>query len=48
MDNDYLIPLIVTLIAAMIIGAAYLFALLLRDARYGTGPDAKHDSHAPD
>jgi len=40
MENDYIIPLIVTLITAMIIGAIYLFMLLLRDAR----SDAKSDS----
>ncbi len=33
MDNDYIIPLIVTLITAMIIGAVYLFVLLLRDVK---------------
>ncbi len=33
MENDYIIPLIVTLITAMIVGAVYLFMLLLRDAK---------------
>lgn len=33
MDNDYIIPLVVTLVSAMIIGAVYLFMLLLRDAK---------------
>ncbi len=33
MDNDYIIPLVVTLITAMVIGAVYLFLLLLRDVK---------------
>lgn len=43
MDNDYIIPLVVTLVTAMIIGAAYLFLLLLRDAR----PEADDEHHDP-
>lgn len=33
MDNQYLIPLLVTLVTAMIIGAIYLIMHLLRDGR---------------
>ncbi len=42
MENDYIIPLIVTLITAMIIGAVYLFVLLLRDAKSGNS-EKPHD-----
>ncbi len=33
MDNQYLIPLLVTLVTAMIIGAIYLIMHLLRDGK---------------
>lgn len=33
MDNQYLIPLLVTLVTAMTIGAIYLIMQLLRDGR---------------
>ncbi len=33
MDNQYLIPLIVTLVTAMMLGAIYLITLLLREGR---------------
>jgi len=33
MDNDFLIPLLVTLITAMAIGATYLLMLLMNDGQ---------------
>jgi hypothetical protein len=33
MDNDFLIPLLVTLVTAMAIGAVYLLTLLMNDGR---------------
>ena len=33
MDNDFLIPLLVTLITAMAIGAIYLLMLLMNDGK---------------
>lgn len=39
MDNQYLIPLIVTLVTAMTLGAIYLLMLLLRDGQPEAGAD---------
>lgn len=39
MDNQTLIPLIVTLVTAMAIGAIYLLTMLLRDGQPDTGED---------
>ncbi len=39
MDNQYLIPLIVTLVTAMTLGAIYLLMLLLRDGQPETRAD---------
>ncbi|MFM7523603.1 MAG: hypothetical protein ACKO4M_05485 [Betaproteobacteria bacterium] len=33
MDNDFLIPLLVTLVTAMMIGAIYLLTLLVNDGQ---------------
>ena len=33
MDNDFLIPLLVTLVTAMAIGAVYLLTLLMNDGQ---------------
>jgi len=33
MDNDFLIPLLVTLVTAMAIGAVYLLILLMNDGK---------------
>ena len=43
MDNQYLIPLIVTLVTAMTLGAIYLLMLLLRDGQPEAGKDDDDD-----
>ena len=39
MENNYLIPIIVTLVTAMILGAIYLLVMLLNDGK----PEPAHD-----
>ena len=45
MENPYLIPIIVTLVTAMALGAIYLLVLLARD---GQPEEAHDDEHADD
>ena len=44
MENPYLIPIIVTLVTAMALGAIYLLVLLAKDGQ----PEAAHDDDADD
>ncbi len=39
MENPYLIPIIVTLVTAMTLGAIYLLVLLLNDGKSDAGHD---------
>ncbi|MFM8465156.1 MAG: hypothetical protein ACKOA0_13855 [Burkholderiaceae bacterium] len=44
MDNDFLIPLLVTLITAMAIGAIYLLMMLMNDGQ----PDSNEEESLED
>lgn len=48
MDNDFFIPLLVTLVTAMAIGAVYLLTLLMNDGEPEQDNEETFDDHASD